>query len=739
MLQPGDRIGRYEIQRRLGRGGMGTVYVAHDPVLGRLVAIKLFAGDLDAADAAAKFAREARAAAALNHANIVTVHDFGEFESQPFIVMEYIQGETVARLIRKKAELSLSDRLRMLEELCAGVAYAHGFEVIHRDIKPANLILDRANRLKILDFGIARILGTSMSKATAMIGTPGYMAPEQIRGGVTDPRSDLFAIGAVAYELLSYGEAFPGESIAAITHRILSDEPTPLAELVVDIPPDLVTIVERALRKDPSDRYPDAATLGRAMADVRREIDGDPRYRTLVRMQPYPEPGVAEPGTGRESDARRQPSGSGRTTSVDQAGRREDLMRRRTEKIAAAVARAGALLEEGRVEEAHEACLEALTLDETNPEALQLEVDISAGRIRRRVTELAAAGEAAVSRGALADGEDLLRQIRMLDARAPEARSLERALRARRNEQAVATEIAESFRLAIGRAATALEAGDADAAWTAARQALRLVPDSEEAARVEREAQRRIDAETGVADTVVLTSRQEAVAPTIVVPSGRTPRSTVAPPPLPEAPSGSRAAAVAVPSAGGARTIATALTQTLSAWGGSAWRVIAEWCRLFGRRVRELTASIAQPGRSPRLSRALLAWTAAGAALAIIVSALVFLKASPLPAQPAYGTVSVDALPWARVEDIVRTDGTRQPIPDDASTPLSLRLPPGEYRITLAGPSADSETRELPVTVTGGQDVRLDGGRFSTPTVEEYFEPYLLVDHASANSPEESR
>src|SRR5262249_22357074 len=143
---------------------MGTVYVAHDPVLGRLVALKMFAGDLDAADAAEKFAREARAAAALNHSNIVTIHDFGEFESQPFIVMEYIQGDTLARMIRKKADLSLSERLHFIEDLCAGAAYAHGCEVIHRDIKPANLMVDRANRLKILDFGIARLVGTSLSK-----------------------------------------------------------------------------------------------------------------------------------------------------------------------------------------------------------------------------------------------------------------------------------------------------------------------------------------------------------------------------------------------------------------------------------------------------------------------------------------------------------------------------------------------------------------------------------------------
>jgi serine/threonine protein kinase len=248
MLQPGTQVGRYEIQRRLGRGGMGTVYVAHDPVLGRMVAIKVFLSDLELPDAAERFTREARSAAALNHANIVTVHDFGDVALQPYIVMEYVQGETLAEIIRRKAPVSAIDKLRWMEELCAGVAYAHQVGVIHRDIKPTNLMIDRSGRLKILDFGIAKMLGTLATNATALIGTPGYMAPEQILGKAIDHRSDLFSIGVVLYELLAYAEAFPGENVPAITHRILTGEPTPIGQLVPDIHPALVAIVERGLK-----------------------------------------------------------------------------------------------------------------------------------------------------------------------------------------------------------------------------------------------------------------------------------------------------------------------------------------------------------------------------------------------------------------------------------------------------------------------------------------------------------
>src|SRR5262245_57923098 len=274
MFEPGTQIGRYEIQRRLGRGGMGTVYVAHDPVLGRMVAIKVFAGDLDVPDARERFSREARAAAALNHPNIVTVYDFGEFQAQPYIVMEYVPGETLANLIRRKAAVSVADKLRWVEELCAGAGYAHQMSVVHRDIKPANLMLDRSGRLKILDFGIARMLGIA-SNTSVMIGTPGYMAPEQITGDPVDHRADQFSIGVVFYELLSYTEPFPGDTLPMITHRIVSEEPAALDQLVPDVNPEIVSIVSQALKKKSVDRFKDTEGMRLAIARVRRQYDSD--------------------------------------------------------------------------------------------------------------------------------------------------------------------------------------------------------------------------------------------------------------------------------------------------------------------------------------------------------------------------------------------------------------------------------------------------------------------------------
>jgi serine/threonine protein kinase len=370
---------------------MGSVYVAHDPVLGRMVAIKVFLSDLDLPDAVARFTREARSAAALNHTNIVTIHDYGEFSSQPYIVMEYVQGETLTEIIRRKAPVAIAQKLRWLEELSAGVAYAHSFGVIHRDIKPTNLMVDRSGRLKILDFGIARMLGTLASNATALIGTPGYMAPEQILGGTIDFRSDLFSIGVVSYELLSYTEAFPGETLPAITHRILSQDPLPLPQLVADIDPQLVAVVERSLKKSAEERFSDAEALRGAISRLRREAENDNRMvagaPTLI--SPTPMPGFKR-GTDSQRQTRREPVGVAELTPPPDLHRtnRDELLRRRTMQIETSLAHSRELLTRGELDAALEACLQALTIDDAHVAAMELERTIQSAMALRNGSAL---------------------------------------------------------------------------------------------------------------------------------------------------------------------------------------------------------------------------------------------------------------------------------------------------------------------------------------------------------------
>jgi formylglycine-generating enzyme required for sulfatase activity len=267
----GEQIGRYIVKRKLGGGGMGVVYLAHDPVIDRPLAVKVLRTSLDDEEMRQRFAREMRSTGSLVHRNIVTVFDAGEQDGLPFIAMEFVEGRTASQIVQKSEPLSLDARLSLIEDLCAGLAHAHARGIIHRDIKPANLIVGTDGVLRILDFGIARCMDASRSSFTT-VGTPGYMSPEQILADKTDHRSDLFGVGLVMYELLSYTRAFPGTTLPRIMHAVLHDEPKPLHEVAPDTDPALVAIVERALKKNPEERYADAAHMAMDIRSVRLRL-----------------------------------------------------------------------------------------------------------------------------------------------------------------------------------------------------------------------------------------------------------------------------------------------------------------------------------------------------------------------------------------------------------------------------------------------------------------------------------
>jgi len=301
-----SRIGRYEIKSLIGAGGMATCYLARDsnPKISRLVAIKVLNASLDSPDLRERFARESRALAALNHSNIVNIYDSGEFQGQPYIVMEYIRGETVAEKIKRRAPLTIGEKLKMMTELCAGLAHAHEAGIVHRDIKPANLMVDQRRCLKILDFGIARVAEGSMTRAAVQvtqfnmrIGTPGYMSPEQIEGDEIDRRSDIFAVGAVLYELLSYREAFSGNSTRQIENKVLQAAPTPLVSLIPDLDPEVAAIVAKALERDPNKRFQDAESLEQALEHQRWRLGPGTHTPPPVRSTPPPTP---TPGWGQQ-------------------------------------------------------------------------------------------------------------------------------------------------------------------------------------------------------------------------------------------------------------------------------------------------------------------------------------------------------------------------------------------------------------------------------------------------------
>jgi serine/threonine protein kinase len=285
-LQPGT-IGRYQVARLLGRGGMSEVYLARDPVLERDVAVKLIAGELDDQTAQRRLVREARAAGRLQHPNIVTIFDAGEHEGRPYIAMEYVCGETLRSVIQQKAPLSLARKLELIEGACAGLAHAHRAGVVHLDIKPDNLMLDESGVVKVLDFGIARVLQGEALATRHIVGTLRYMSPEQIAGEPLDRRSDVFSLGCSLFELLAYEPAYAGSTKEIVTRIAIGPVPR-LLDAIPDIDPRLDAIVSRAMALEPSARFDDLDELRGELARLRGATDTAERLPTAT-------PGAIDP------------------------------------------------------------------------------------------------------------------------------------------------------------------------------------------------------------------------------------------------------------------------------------------------------------------------------------------------------------------------------------------------------------------------------------------------------------
>ncbi len=267
-------LGKYEIIAELGRGGMGMVFKARDPIIGRDVAIKVISRHIVNDPVVRKrFYREAQSAGGLSHPNITVIHDIGEHEEVPYIVMEFLSGTDLRTLMMQGAGLSLQEKLSIAEQMCQGLHYAHQHDIIHRDIKPDNVRVLDSGRVKVMDFGIARIGSDNSSTLTAAdksIGTPKYMSPEQIEGGNIDRRADIFSFGVVFYELLTGTNPFEGENVGATIYRIMDHDPTPLDIAASPVHADLQHILNKCLAKKKENRYDN---FGAVVADIRAAME----------------------------------------------------------------------------------------------------------------------------------------------------------------------------------------------------------------------------------------------------------------------------------------------------------------------------------------------------------------------------------------------------------------------------------------------------------------------------------
>jgi serine/threonine protein kinase len=248
------RIGRYDLIEKIGRGGMGVVYRGRDTVIGRPVAVKMLISDIDVSDEARqRFFREARSAGQLAHRNIITIYDFGEEGGRAYIVMELLTGESLTNLLTRGVKLPLEQQVEIMMRVSEGLAFAHARGIVHRDVKPANLFVTTDGQVKILDFGVARIASSKLTRSGLLVGTPDYMSPEQVMGVIVDQRSDVFSAGAVFYQLLTGRKPFAAKRLPDVLNRVRLEQPEPVTE--AEAPAELTAIVMKALEKDPAKRY----------------------------------------------------------------------------------------------------------------------------------------------------------------------------------------------------------------------------------------------------------------------------------------------------------------------------------------------------------------------------------------------------------------------------------------------------------------------------------------------------
>ena len=369
MPDPPAYIGRYRVVERLTGGGMGFVYLARDLAIDRTVAIKV--ARVQSVELRERFLREARATGRLNHPNIVTIYDVGEHDGEPFIAMEYVPGRTLAEIISRRTPLSLEQRLRMMRELCDGLAYAHGQGIVHRDVKPANLIARAdSGALTILDFGIARLSDALTMTGGGVVGTPNYMAPEQVQGGQVDHRCDIFAVGLVFYELLSYRRAFDADNPTAVIYQIVHEQPVPLVELMPELDAGVRAIVERALAKRADDRYRNLrdllVELDAALGGTRQE---DHDAESTVSLASAEETWTPPPSGGRA------------------AASRAELLARREERLQEHLDAARAALDQDLCDAAQTAAEQAALIDPDDDRVLRTLERIDAVRLARQVDE----------------------------------------------------------------------------------------------------------------------------------------------------------------------------------------------------------------------------------------------------------------------------------------------------------------------------------------------------------------
>ncbi len=430
-VQPSIRqIGKYTVLDVIGTGGMGIVFRAQDPAIGRTVAIKMLK-NRDAGNTQDRFdrffLREMKSTGNLHHQNIVTVYDAGEHEGSPYLVMEYLEGEPVSKLISERRQLPLLDKLDLVIQVCDGLQYAHDRNVIHRDIKPANVILLANRTAKIVDFGVARIAGseTSLAQTGQLVGSLSYMSPEQINSLPLDGRSDIFSTGVMLYELLTNEVPFKGSDPSSIFVKILREEPLPLSKFIPDIPPAMQAVMNRALAKNAQDRYQSAEEFGFDLLGLQKDLKASTAADCLKRGEAAMQRGDLDRARVLFGDVIRLDRHNERANRLLREIRSAIQTQQRSGQVIQIRSQAQVALAGGQFEEALACADQALRLNPDDTESIKL-----CDQIRNAITRAKAVrdalnrAEAALFAGDFDEAKEAVEESLRLDPSDSEARAL---------------------------------------------------------------------------------------------------------------------------------------------------------------------------------------------------------------------------------------------------------------------------------------------------------------------------
>jgi serine/threonine protein kinase len=767
-----QKIGKYEVVRKIGQGGFGVVFEGRDPFIKRRVAIKTCSTEDE--EIRKRFFREAEIAGNLQHRHVVTVFDLGVQDGVPYLVQEYLPGEDLAHKIKRRDPLSDFTKLSYLVQVAEGLEYAHAQGVVHRDIKPANIRILDDDSVKIMDFGIAKLASaeTQLTHTGMAMGTAGYLPPEQIRGEKVDLRADIFSYGVMSYELLGGRRPFMADNMSAVLFQIIGQEPAPLSSVWPQCPPALENLVKKSLAKNPAERYSSFTPLLADLRPLREQVRG--RAAPVARSSDTPTQVISNAQTAVELEtlrslekrlrdavekgdltaaeleltlARKRHRDSAtfsevmdplmaRIAEIRKAWEDE---RQRSERLSGLVERARSLREQQSFDEARIALTAALDLDPRNQEvqALLRAVDeaIEKRQYEERETEGARVAVAQVEQhlreGQLERAEEVLAEAVHRHGERdplPAARRLIQQKKVERRDAAVKDRLA--------RAQGFEQAGHPAEAQELLREALQLHPENQEVKKF-------------LARVTAALQKQAA--------DERKSRST-----------GAAIAAVEERiGVGDLRAASTLLSRHERELGSEPFRALRQRLKDEERQARETTVKVpvspptaverasTPPSASARLPATRVGssfglWAAVGGLAAVLVvggGAYVALKrdrakapeplptvsasaststpvpaapgptasaatapsSSPAPVEAASGILTLDALPWAEVVEIADATGKKWPLPATRFTPFSLTLPAGQYSVTLRNPEAGpAVTRKAMVKAAGSESLLVE-------------------------------